>query len=549
MEYRTNNLRKIIRDIISESSGSDVIGIYLNEISSNDAYNKFYKNLFNKDNPNLDKEMYNKIIQIDPTFKKEQDKLGEYTKWLFRKDNIEQLKKIKDEDLYKITEDLFIFDKAKQKNLLPTEKRDINKFNLDTLLDFIFVFRKDNEEIISKTEKSKEIKKDVKKYELNNWTIIIPETEEASCYYGKGTKWCTAADYNNRFHQYSSQGDLYILINKSDPSEKYQFHFESAQFMDVKDRDIDLGEFMNENDDVYSFFSKIKGDDLDFQIAKSCLEKGNTDCFENFYSKKFTEEQKRELVRAAFDADDNSESYYTVSTALYYIEYPGIKDDFKSDFIWGIEKSIKNRYDEENYDASMFINLLGGFNEENIEDIVNSVDLKDMDEVVKLFEIAESFNAVKILTNYIEYEGIDINFDLINTLESLKNKFNYDEYYKTYESKLSKIKINSYDLEKGNINITITPKDNNGNLIDDKKETGNINYKSLVSYLNTPKLFNESLRKKIRQIISESIKKENVKNQDFDRVEYYLEYYKNLTPSDFSVLRENDKIIISNIEK
>lgn len=58
-----------------------------------------------------------------------------------------------------------------------------------------------------------------------------------------------------------------------------------------------------------------------------------------------------------------------------------------------------------------------------------------------------------------------------------------------------------------------------------------------------------NLRKKIRQIISESIKKENDKNKDFDRVEFYLEYYKNLTPSDFSVLRENDKIIISNIEK
>jgi hypothetical protein len=38
-------------------------------------------------------------------------------------------------------------------------------------------------------------------------------------------------------------------------------------------------------------------------------------------------------------------------------------------------------------------------------------------------------------------------------------------------------------------------------------------------------------------------------NNDFDRVEYYLEYYKNLTPSDFSVLREDDKIIISNIIK
>lgn len=546
MELQINNLRKTIREILLETNEENLI--YLNEISSDDAYNKFYKNLFNKDNPDLDRETYNKIIKIDPTFKKEQDKLGEYTKWLFRKDNLELLKKTKDEDLYKITEDLSIFDKAKQKNLLPSDKRDINKFNLDTLLDFIFIFKKDNEEIISKTEKSKEVKKDVKKYELNNWTVIIPETEEASCYYGKGTKWCTAADYNNRFHQYSSQGDLYILINKRDPSEKYQFHFESSQFMDVKDRDIDLGEFISDNDDVYDFFSKIKGDDLDFQISKSCLEKGNTDCFENFYSRKFTDEQKRELVRTAFDSDENSESYYNVFSVLNNIEYPSLKDDFRSDFIYGIERYIKNRYDEENYYVKMFIDNIGGFNEENIEDIVKVFDLNDMDQVVKLFEIAESFGAIKTLTNYIEYEGIDINFDLINTLENLKTKFNYDEYSKTYESKLSKIKINNYDLEKGNINVTIIPKDNNGNLIKNKEEKGNINYKNLVSYLNTPKLFNESLlRKTIREIILKE--STNQKENDFDRVEYYLEYYKNLTPSDFSVLREDDKIIISNIIK
>ena len=41
----------------------------------------------------------------------------------------------------------------------------------------------------------------------------------------------------------------------------------------------------------------------------------------------------------------------------------------------------------------------------------------------------------------------------------------------------------------------------------------------------------------------------SIKENGFDRVEYYLDYYKNLTPSDFTVLREDDKIIISNIIK
>ncbi len=478
----------------------------LNEITADDAYNKFYKNLFNKDNPNLDKRMYNKIIQLDPTFKKEQDKLGEYTKWLFRKDNIEELKKTKEEDLYKIKEDLELFNKAKIKNILPTDKKDINKFNIDSLLDFVFNFNKDYEDLMSKTEKQKEIKKDVKKYELSNWTIIIPETEEASCYYGKGTKWCTAADYNNRFHQYASEGDLYILINKSDPSEKYQFHFESSQFMDVKDRSIDLGEFFSDNSDIYDFFTKLKGDDLDFQICKNCLSSSNTDCFENFYSKNFTDAQKKELLREAFESNENSDSFYTVSTVLNYIDYPAIKDDFRQDFIWGIETSMRDKYDDENYNTIMFIDHLGGFNEENIDDILSAVDLKDFGEVKKLFQIAQSFNSVKFLGNYLESEEIDINFNLINTLEDLKSKFDYNDYEKTYESKLGKIKINKIpDFSKGLVNITFIKKNKNGT--DSKPITGNVMYDNIANYLSTPMLnLKESIKKIIKNINNDILK-------------------------------------------
>lgn len=464
----------------------------LKEITADDAYNKFYNNLFNKNDTKLDREIYNKIIQLDPTFNKEKDKLGIYTKWLFRKDNVELLKKTKEEDLYKLNDDLVFFNTAKNKNLLPVDKKDINKFNINTLLDFAFSFKQNDVELMSKTDKEKEIKKDIKKYDLPNWTIIVPKTEEASCYYGKGTKWCTAATgYDNRFNQYYREGDLYILINKQDPSEKYQFHFEEAQFMDVLDRPIDLGDFFNENDDVYNFFTKIIGDDLEYQICLSSLSKGNTDGFENFYTKEFSDEQKRKLLSAAFDNDENSDSYYTVSTALNYIDYPEKKNDFKSDFIYGIENSLKNRYDDGNYDAIMFINELGGFTDENIDDIVSAVGLKDIDVITKMFEIAEHFNGFKTLAAYLKDEDININFDLVNTLENLKSKFKYDEYRKTYESKLMSITILGYNLENGQVKVTMTPKDDNGKLIKYKAETGNLYYKNIVKYLTMPRLFTE----------------------------------------------------------
>ena len=65
--------------------------------------------------------------------------------------------------------------------------------------------------------------------------IIVPHTEEASCYYGKGTQWCTAANNgNNMFEYYNDNGNLYININKL-THEKYQFHFETDSFMDETD--------------------------------------------------------------------------------------------------------------------------------------------------------------------------------------------------------------------------------------------------------------------------------------------------------------------------
>jgi hypothetical protein len=468
----------------------------LNEISSNDAYSKFYANLFDRENPDNDRLIYNKIIQLDPTFKPQADKLGMYTKWLFRKDNIESLKNTKDEDLYKIKSDLEFFHNAKTKNLLPPESKDINKFNIKTLLDLVFDMQKSGEDLMSKTEKEKEIKSEVDKYELDDWTVIVPKTEEASCYYGKGTRWCTAADNNNMFDTYSYDGPLYILIGKHDKSDKYQFHFESSQFMDAKDNPINLSEFMNDNSDVYEFFNGRVGGNLDFEIAKSSLENYDEYGFQDFYSDDFTDEQKAELVRLAFDRDEQSESFYNVSNVLNYVDYPNMKSDFRDAFIWGLEVSLGNSYDEENYDARMFIDYLGGFNSENISTIVKATDLKDVDQINKLFEIASEYNGEKLLSDYLENEDVNINFDMIKTIGDIKDKFNYSDWRKTVESDLVKIRFNSFDLENGTINITIVPKDENKEPISDKAESGNIKYQNLIKYLTNRQLFNEAKKKR-----------------------------------------------------
>ena len=74
--------------------------------------------------------------------------------------------------------------------------------------------------------------------EDNQWLVIIPHTQEASCYYGKNTQWCTAAtDSYNMFNHYNNQGPLFINIRKTD-GKKFQFHFETNSFMDETDTPI-----------------------------------------------------------------------------------------------------------------------------------------------------------------------------------------------------------------------------------------------------------------------------------------------------------------------
>lgn len=79
-------------------------------------------------------------------------------------------------------------------------------------------------------------------FETDELTILSPKTEEASCYYGRGTRWCTAATRGeNRFDWYTKDSPnaapLYIVIPKQPKyeGEKYQLQFVEKMFCDEKD--------------------------------------------------------------------------------------------------------------------------------------------------------------------------------------------------------------------------------------------------------------------------------------------------------------------------
>lgn len=208
---------------ITESQMFDLI---LEAATIQDIYQKYYSN--------IPQDIFQQIISADPTYNSDKpNKMGKFGKWLlgiYLKDNL------KIEDLYKATQYLQTFIRYSGK----IEQKDIMKYkSLQELYTVVEPFISNPEQTATKAEEIRKVKEGAEKvYEDEKWMVIVPHTQEASCYYGKGTQWCTAADYsNNMFENYNSKGLLYINILKGTDT-KYQFHFETASYMDATDTDI-----------------------------------------------------------------------------------------------------------------------------------------------------------------------------------------------------------------------------------------------------------------------------------------------------------------------
>ena len=231
--------------IISESQFYSLI---LNEAASlDDIYVKYYNG--------IDRDIFNQIVSSDPTWRSEKpDKMGKYGKWLLK---LYLTKKLKLEDLYKAKEYLSFFIKYNGK----IEVKDINRYgSLVDLYNVVKVFMDNPQMASSHNDEIRRIKEGAEKvYEDGEWMVIIPHTQEASCYYGKGTQWCTAAEESwNYFDQYNDQGNLYINIRKSD-GEKFQFHFETDSFMDATDAPIEgcIYEEIGMSEGLVAFYKSI----------------------------------------------------------------------------------------------------------------------------------------------------------------------------------------------------------------------------------------------------------------------------------------------------
>jgi hypothetical protein len=99
-------------------------------------------------------------------------------------------------------------------------------------------------------------------YKDSKVRIIVPFDQQAACYYGQGTRWCTAATKGaNYFDNYNSRGKLYILLPQQPQyeGEKYQLHFSDDQYMDEEDDPVRIEFVLRERfPELLPFFTKLE---------------------------------------------------------------------------------------------------------------------------------------------------------------------------------------------------------------------------------------------------------------------------------------------------
>jgi hypothetical protein len=127
------------------------------------------------------------------------------------------------------------------RKVIPAENRDIGR--IKSLRDLEDLVDQHKDKLSGKQEDAahhEKMKQQATITEHGTYTHIIPHTTEASCHFGKGTKWCTATDDpdDSMHNAYSAKGPLQIFVPKEPkhPGEKYQYHYSSDQLMNEMDR-------------------------------------------------------------------------------------------------------------------------------------------------------------------------------------------------------------------------------------------------------------------------------------------------------------------------
>lgn len=165
------------------------------------------------DSGKMTEDLFNLLMSRDPSKNKK------YIEWICRKFIDEQLGY---GDL-RLLDGLKEFDQMCNRGIIKPPANDIGRYKtVEAMNDVV------NQHREVKTQA--QVKKDIKlegaeiKFENDKCTLYKILTKEASCLYGSGTKWCTAASVRSNYFStyfYDRESNLLYLIPKGPYLEKY----------------------------------------------------------------------------------------------------------------------------------------------------------------------------------------------------------------------------------------------------------------------------------------------------------------------------------------
>ena len=195
-------------------------------------------------------EIIDDVIAIDPTKKKS------YSQWLLSKWDNEKDTIVNGLKSGRIAK---LFQHYKEHN-------DIQIKDCPSVEEGLRMFVPEEDTVLTKSDKPKTYIENLGRevdsslandfdivYNDGDWIIAVPNTYEAECKLGENMRWCTANHFGNGesyYDNYLSKGGKYYVNfdmtkpenakGKDYPFTRYQFHFETNQFMDKDDDPVEL---------------------------------------------------------------------------------------------------------------------------------------------------------------------------------------------------------------------------------------------------------------------------------------------------------------------
>lgn len=240
-----------------------------------------YESLYNvrvKNAQGISDEFWAQLVSFDPTLNiqnpNDETELSNspegYMRWILKMSKNKTLDPSKVKDLLKQFNSL-----KNKKGLL--KSNDINQYKSTEELENAI---KEALPKLTANQKNKQAKRDAKElstekkpgmymngavellFNGNDWEVWTPHTYEGSKALRRGAVWCTGGDSPSFYNHYTEDGELYVIINKKDPEEKYQLFVpaididsrRSREFRDKHNGEMQFRKFVHENKELLDFF-------------------------------------------------------------------------------------------------------------------------------------------------------------------------------------------------------------------------------------------------------------------------------------------------------